>query len=60
MIEHERDETRIILCGKGEKPRKGKLDDDSDDGGDDASASKSLKTKKSRVKSKVNGGKRRC
>lgn len=60
VIEHERDETRIILCGKDEKPRKGKLDDDSDDDGGDASASKSLKTKKSRVKSKVNGGRRRC
>ncbi|KAL0391211.1 UNVERIFIED_CONTAM: protein DAMAGED DNA-BINDING 2 [Sesamum calycinum] len=39
--------SRIVLCGKGEKERKGKLEDDSgDDLDDDAYGSKSSKTKK--------------
>ncbi|XP_057772470.1 protein DAMAGED DNA-BINDING 2 [Salvia miltiorrhiza] len=49
---------RIILCGKGEKSRKGKLDDDSGD--DDMFDSKSSKSKKIHVKYKLHGGKRKC
>ncbi|KAH6836638.1 damaged DNA binding 2 [Perilla frutescens var. hirtella] len=57
-LKRERDETKIILCGKSEKSGKGKLDDDSGD--DDTYGSKSSKTKKPCIKSKVHGGKRKC
>lgn len=56
-LKQESDETRIILCGKSEKSRKGKFDDDSGD--DDTHGSKSSKMKKLHVKSKVHGGKRK-
>lgn len=54
-LKHERDESRIILCGKGENSRKRKHDDDSGDD-DDVRFSKKKKTF---VKSRVNGGKRK-
>ncbi|KAH6814522.1 damaged DNA binding 2 [Perilla frutescens var. frutescens] len=57
-LKRERDETKIILCGKSEKSGKGKLDDDSGD--DDTYGSKSSKMKKPCIKSKVHGGKRKC
>ncbi|KAI3461648.1 hypothetical protein Pfo_018311 [Paulownia fortunei] len=58
-LKRQRDESRIILCGKGEKERKGKFEDDSgDDFDNDTYGSKSLKTKKPYLKSKAHGSKR--
>lgn len=48
----------MILCGKGEKTRKGKFEDDSGDDFDDDP--KSSKTKKPYLKSKKQGSKRKC
>ncbi|KAL8525754.1 hypothetical protein ACS0TY_015116 [Phlomoides rotata] len=60
-IKQQRDENRIILCGKGEKARKGKFEDDSGDDFDDAKHnSKSSKTKKPHLKLKLHGSKRKC
>lgn len=59
-LKRQRDESRIVLCGKGEKARKGKFEDDSgDDFDDDTYGSKSLKTKKPYLKSKAHGSKRK-
>lgn len=59
-IKQQRDESRIILCGKGEKARKGKFEDDSgDDFDDDKKSSKSSKTKKPNLKLKVHDSKRK-
>ncbi|GFP80587.1 protein damaged DNA-binding 2 [Phtheirospermum japonicum] len=52
------DESRIVLCGKDEKKRKGKFEDD-DDSGDDFDK-KNLKTKKPYFKSKGHASKRKC
>ncbi|XP_042015040.1 protein DAMAGED DNA-BINDING 2-like isoform X2 [Salvia splendens] len=58
-LEREEVANRIIICGKAEKSRKGKLDDDSGDD-DMFDSKKNSKTKKIHVKSKVHGGKRKC
>ncbi|KAL0370658.1 UNVERIFIED_CONTAM: protein DAMAGED DNA-BINDING 2 [Sesamum angustifolium] len=61
VLKRPRDESRIVLCGKGEKERKGKLEDDSgDDLDDDAYGYKSSKTKKRNFKSKACGSKQKC
>lgn len=57
---HQVDESRMVLCGKGEKGRKGKFDDDSGDDLDDYTCgSKSLKAKKLNVKPKTHVSKRK-
>ncbi|KAG6401387.1 hypothetical protein SASPL_138243 [Salvia splendens] len=58
-LERGEDVNRIIICGKAEKSRKGKLDDDSGDD-DMFDSKKNSKTKKIQLKSKVHGGKRKC
>lgn len=58
-LERGEDVNRIIICGKAEKSRKGKLDDESDDD-DMFDSKKNSKTKKIQLKSKVRGGKRKC
>lgn len=60
-----RDESRIVLCGKGGKERKGGKSSEYDSGDDlddekYVSKKSNLKSKKPLLKSKSHGSKRKC